>query len=130
MALDLSFKDLADVAARNGDAEGRPRLIPLCQIDEDHEQPRRFFSEDELAQLADSIRLVGILQPITVRPGEILGRYIIVMGARRYRAAQLAGLDAAPAIVHEGGAPDRYAQIIENIQRDDLAAAEIADFIL
>jgi ParB family chromosome partitioning protein len=130
MALDLSFKDLADVAARNADVDGRPLLIPLSQIDEDHEQPRRFFSEEELAQLADSIRRVGILQPIVVRPGEVSGRYSIIMGARRYRAAQLAGLDAAPAIVQEGGAPDRYAQIIENIQRDDLAAAEIADFIL
>jgi ParB family chromosome partitioning protein len=130
MALDLSFKELADVAAWNGDVDGRPLLIPLSQIDEDHDQPRRRFSEEELAQLADSIRLVGILQPIVVRPGEVSGRYSIIMGARRYRAAQLAGLDAAPAFVQEGGAPDRYAQIIENIQRDDLAAAEIADFIL
>ncbi len=53
------------------------------------------------------------------------------MGARRYRAARLAGLDSVPAIVQEGCAPpDRYAQIIENIQRDDLATAEIADFIV
>ncbi|MGD9539905.1 MAG: ParB/RepB/Spo0J family partition protein [Methylocystis sp.] len=109
---------------------GRPLLIPLSQIDEDHDQPRRLFSEEELTQLADSIRLVGILQPIVVRPSEVSGRYSIIMGARRYRAAQLAGLDAAPAFVQEGGSPDRYAQIIENIQRDDLAAAEIADFIL
>jgi ParB family chromosome partitioning protein len=129
MALDLSFKDLADAAERHAGMDGRPLLLPLCQIDEDRDQPRRSFSEDELAQLAESIRLVGILQPIVVRPGEISGRYLITMGARRYRAARLAGLDAVPAIVQEGGALDRYAQIIENIQRDDLAAAEIAEFI-
>ena len=52
------------------------------------------------------------------------------MGARRYRAARLAGLDAVPAIIHEASAPDRYAQIIENIQRDDLAASEIAAFVV
>ena len=93
MALDLSFKDLADVAARNADMNGRPLFIPLSQIDEDHDQPRRLFSEEELTQLADSIRLVGILQPIVVRPGQVSGRYLIMMGARRYRAAQLAGLE-------------------------------------
>jgi len=130
MALDLSFKDLVDAATRNPGIDGRPLLIPLSQIDEDHDQPRRLFSEEELTQLAGSIRLVGILQPIVVRPGQVSGRYFIVMGARRYRAARLAGLNSVPAIVQEGCAPDRYAQIIENIQRDDLATAEIADFIV
>ena len=71
MALDLSFKDLVDAAVRNTGTEGRPLLIPLAHIDEDRDQPRRVFSEEELGQLADSIRLVGILQPIIVRPGEI-----------------------------------------------------------
>ncbi|MBM3552961.1 MAG: ParB/RepB/Spo0J family partition protein [Alphaproteobacteria bacterium] len=130
MALDLSFKDLVDAATRNPGMDGRPLLIPLSQIDEDHGQPRRLFSEEELTQLADSIRLVGILQPIVVRPSDVPGRYFIIMGARRYRAARLVGLDSVPAIVQEGCAPDRYAQIIENIQRDDLATAEIADFIV
>ena len=130
MALDLSFKDLVDAAAQNAGADGRPLFIPLSQIDEDRDQPRRVFNQDELAQLADSIRLVGILQPIVVRPSQVSGRYFIIMGARRYRAARLAGLDSVPAIVQEGCAPDRYAQIIENIQRDDLANGEIADFIV
>jgi ParB family chromosome partitioning protein len=129
MALDLSFKDLVDAATRNAGMDGR-LLIPLSEIDEDRDQPRRVFNEDELAQLADSIRLVGILQPIVVRSGQVSGRYFIIMGARRYRAARLAGLDSVPAIIQEGCAPNRYAQIIENIQRDDLTTAEIADFIL
>jgi ParB family chromosome partitioning protein len=130
MTLDLSFKDLADAAEQNAGMNGRPLLIPLSNIDEDRDQPRRTFNEEELAQLAESIRLVGILQPIVIRPAEISGRFLITMGARRYRAARLAGLDAVPAFVQEGGALDRYAQIIENIQRDDLAAAEIAAFIV
>jgi ParB family chromosome partitioning protein len=129
MALDLSFKELFETAARNETTEGRPRLIPLEQINEDPTQPRRVFSELELAQLADSIRMVGILQPIVVRPDEIAHRYVICMGARRYRAARLIGLDAVPAIIRDVREVDRYAQIIENIQRDDLAAVDIAAFI-
>jgi ParB/RepB/Spo0J family partition protein len=125
MALDLSFKDLADTATQNG----RPLLIPLAQIDEDPDQPRRVFSHAELIQLAESIRAVGVLQPIIVRRDHASGRYIINMGARRHRAARLAGLDAIPVIVQDAAEPDRYAQMVENIQRDDLAATEIATFV-
>lgn len=129
MALDLSFKELADVAARNGAVDGGPLLIPLSNIDEDPNQPRRVFGEEELAQLADSIRSVGVLQPVVVRPSEVSGRYIISMGARRCRAARLAGLDVVPIIIQDANGPDRYAQMIENIQRDDLAPVEIAAFV-
>lgn len=130
MALDLSFKDLADTVTGIVGMEGRPSLIPIECIDEDPDQPRRAFSDEELSQLTESIREVGILQPITIRPGEAPGRYVICMGARRYRAARLAGLGAIPAIIQEANAPDRYAQIIENIQRDDLRPSEIAAFII
>ena len=129
MALDLSFKELADVAARNAAIEGRPLLIPLSNLDEDPDQPRRVFGEEELAQLADSIRSIGVLQPLVIRPSDVSGRYAIIMGARRYRAARLAGLAAVPAIIQDANAPDRYAQMIENIQRDDLAPVEIAAFV-
>jgi ParB/RepB/Spo0J family partition protein len=129
MALDLSFKELFETAARNDRTEGRPRLLPVDQIDEDPAQPRRVFTELELAQLAESIRMVGILQPIIVRPVEATDRYVISMGARRYRAARLIGLEAVPAIILDVSAPDRYAQIIENVQRDDLVAVDIAAFI-
>lgn len=129
MALDLSFKELADVAARNGAVDGGPLLIPLSDIDEDPNQPRRVFGEEELAQLADSIRSVGVLQPLVIRPSDVSGRYVISMGARRYRAARLAGLDAVPVIIQDANGPDRYAQLIENIQRDDLAPVEIAAFV-
>lgn len=64
-----------------------------------------------------------------LRRSNEVGRYVIVMGARRYRAAQRAGLREMPAFVQEVGLPDRYAQMIENIQRDDLRAPEIAAFI-
>lgn len=128
MALDLSFKDLADVAAGNS-ADGRPLKVALDLIDEDPDQPRREFSEDELQNLAASIRIEGILQPIVVRRSEQAGRFIIVMGARRYRAAKLAELDEAPVVLRDDAEANPYAQMVENIQRDDLKASEIARFI-
>ncbi len=128
MALDLSFKDLADVAA--GDAsDGRPLKIALELIDEDPDQPRREFPEDELQQLAASIRIEGILQPIVVKRSDQAERYIIVMGARRYRAAKIAELVEAPVFVQDDAEANPYAQMVENIQRDDLKPSEIARFI-
>lgn len=128
MALDLSFKDLADVAA--GDAsDGRPLKVALNLIDEDPDQPRREFPEDELQQLAASIRIDGILQPIVVRRSEQADRFIIVMGARRYRAAKIAELVEAPVFVQDDAGANPYAQMVENIQRDDLKPSEIARFV-
>lgn len=128
MALDLSFKDLADVAA-GGTSDGRPLKIALDLIDEDPDQPRREFPEEELQHLAASIRIEGILQPILVRRSPQAGRFIIVMGARRYRAAKLAELVEAPIFVQDVNKANPYAQMVENIQRDDLKASEIARFI-
>ena len=128
MALDLSFKDLADVAVGNA-SDGRPLKVALDLIDEDADQPRREFPEEELQNLAASIRIDGILQPIVVRRSEQAGRYIIVMGARRYRAAKLAELNEAPIFIQDGDEANPYAQMVENIQRDDLKANEIARFI-
>jgi ParB/RepB/Spo0J family partition protein len=129
MTLDFSFRDLADVAAQGNAGAGRPRLIAIDSIDEDPDQPRRNFSEQELDELSQSIREHGVLQPILLRRSGEEGRHVIVLGARRYRAAQRAGLHEMPAIIQEDGEPDRYAQMIENIQRDDLRAPEIAAFI-
>lgn len=129
MTLDLSFKELVDVAANTGDATGRPLLVAIDCIDEDPDQPRRTFSEQELKELSQSIAEHGVLQPIVLRRSSEDGRYVIAMGARRYRAAQRAGLREMPAFVQDVVLPDRYAQMIENIQRDDLRAPEIARFI-
>lgn len=129
MTLDLSFKELVDVAANPGAATGRPLLVAIECIDEDPDQPRRTFSEQELEELSQSIAEHGVLQPIVLRRSNENGRYVIAMGARRYRAARRAGLREMPAFVQDVALPDRYAQMIENIQRDDLRAPEIATFI-
>ncbi|MCP2223796.1 ParB/RepB/Spo0J family partition protein [Bradyrhizobium elkanii] len=129
MALDLSFKQLIDAAEDGVAATGQPTCIAIDRIDEDPDQPRRSFDEQKLDELAESVLQHGVLQPIVLRQAAEEGRYVIVMGARRYRAAKRAGLRDMPAFIHAAGSADRYVQMIENIQRDDLNAPEIAAFI-
>lgn len=129
MALDLSFKQLIDTAEDGAAPTGQPISISIDRIDEDPDQPRRSFDEQKLDELAESVLQHGVLQPIVLRQATEEGRYVIVMGARRYRAAKRAGLREIPTFVHAVGSADRYVQMIENIQRDDLNAPEIAAFI-
>ncbi|MDZ4367070.1 MAG: ParB/RepB/Spo0J family partition protein [Afipia sp.] len=105
-------------------------MVALDMIEEDPDQPRRQFPAEELRDLAASIRVDGILQPIVVRQSPQAGRFIIVMGARRYRAAKMAELVEVPVVVQVSAEASPYAQMVENIQRDDLKASEIARFIV
>jgi len=97
--------------------------IPLAKIRESKTNPRRFFDEAKLAELADNIRQHGVLQPILLRPfreGEV-GTYELVAGARRYRASRLAKCESIPATVRElTDAQALELQVIENVQRVDV----------
>ncbi|MBR3131032.1 ParB/RepB/Spo0J family partition protein [Candidatus Saccharibacteria bacterium] len=99
--------------------------IPLDKIIRDDDQPRKKFDPEAIQSLANSIKANGVLQPIVVvREG--VG-YQIVAGERRYRAAKLAGLDTIPAIVRTLDAQNRLElSVIENAQREDLNAIELA----
>lgn len=100
--------------------------LPVSQVESCSSQPRKLFDEAALAELADSIREHGIIQPLTVRKLSS-GYYQIIAGERRWRAARLAGLAEVPAIVIE--ADDRKAAelaMIENLQREDLNPMEEA----
>jgi ParB family chromosome partitioning protein len=99
--------------------------IRLQDIDVNRSQPRRAFDEDSLRELSDSIRSVGVVQPILVsRAGT---RYSIIAGERRFRAARLAGLSEIPAIVRDYDAARRLeVALIENLQRQDLNPVEEA----
>lgn len=102
-----------------------PQTIPIDQIDANPLQPRRVFQQDRLAELAQSIRANGIIQPIVVR--KVGDRYQLVAGERRWRASKLANLQHVPVVVRE--IPDsRLLEItlIENIQREDLNPIETA----
>ena len=101
--------------------------IRIDRIEPDDGQPRRTFDPDRLEELAESIRREGVLQPIVVRYDDARDRYVIVYGERRWRAAQLAGLTALPALVRE--VPDDrrlIQQLMENVVREDLNAVDRA----
>jgi len=100
--------------------------IPLSQIEANPNQPRRDFDEASLHELAASIAQIGIVQPITLRQVAD-DRYQIIAGERRWRASQLAGLEAIPAYIRTIGDENVMEMaLVENIQREDLNAIEIA----
>jgi ParB family transcriptional regulator, chromosome partitioning protein len=99
--------------------------VPVAAISPNPRQPRTEFPEESLAALARSIREVGVIQPVVVRPRD--GGYELVAGERRLRAARLAGLASIPAIVREGDDTESLREaLIENIHREDLAPLELA----
>jgi len=107
--------------------EGEQRMVAISDIKSSSLNPRKDFREDELAELAESIRAKGLVQPIIVRPAGMGGGYEIVAGERRWRAAQKAGVHNVPVIIRELN--DREVlelAIIENVQRQDLNAIEEA----
>ena len=108
------------------------REIPLSAIEADPHQPRQTFDEEKLQELADSIKLYGVLSPILVRAGQLPGRYTVISGERRFRAAHLAGLSSIPAMVNHGEDVQGRTlaiQLVENLQRDDLTPIERAHAI-
>ena len=100
--------------------------LPISQVEPGLNQPRKRFDPDSLSELADSIRIHGVIQPLTVRRLSS-GYYQIIAGERRWRAAKQAGLDEIPAVIIE--ADDRKVMelgLIENLQREDLNPVEEA----
>jgi ParB family chromosome partitioning protein len=112
---------------------GAPSLLPVGQIQAGKYQPRTRMDDGSLAELAASIKSQGIMQPVLVRPIDISSsgaRYEIIAGERRFRAAQLAGLDDIPVLVREVDDQNAAAMaLIENIQREDLNPLEEAQGI-
>ena len=110
-----------------GADEASVRQIPLNEIDRNPGQPRVDFDEESLRALSESIRSSGVLQPILVTEGAD-GRYTIVAGERRFRAARLAGLSEVPCLVRTFSREEAMAAaLIENLQREDLNPLEAAE---
>ncbi len=116
------------ISMENIQTEGSSAIneIPINQITPNPDQPRQNFDEDALEELATSIRELGIIQPLTLRStGD--SSYQIISGERRYRAALLAGLETVPAYIRTANDSEvTEMALIENIQREDLNAIEIA----
>jgi ParB family chromosome partitioning protein len=122
-----SLQALGDRVMGAAGQGGAPLELALADIAEDPEQPRRAFDMASLQELADSIAVDRVRTPISVKPLNAAGKYIINHGARRYRASLLAGRTTFPAFIDDSH--DDYAQVVENLQRDALTPLEIARFI-
>ncbi len=122
---DELFDDDFDVTANEDEKISELKQIDVDKIIRDEEQPRKEFSNEGLITLSESIKEHGVLQPIVVTKEE--DKFKIVAGERRWRAAKLAGLKKIPAIVRTVDAQNRLElSIIENAQREDLNAIELA----
>ncbi len=116
------FSDTVEIQ----ESKTEPRSLPLYRLEPNANQPRKQFKEEELEELAESIRQHGLIQPIAVRALDT-GYYQIVAGERRWRACRIAGLDEVPVIIID--ADDKEAAqltLIENLQREDLNPLEEA----
>jgi ParB family chromosome partitioning protein len=103
------------------------RTLPLDVIRPGRYQPRSVFDPEKLAELADSIRAQGVVQPVVVRQLDEEGEFELIAGERRWRAAQMAGIERIPAVVRDVSDEDSVAMaLIENIQREDLNPLEEA----
>ncbi len=116
----------ADTPPVIGNMAGSICLLTISQIDNNPDQPRREFPQAALEELAQSIRELGIIQPITVHKIRA-DKYQIISGERRFRASQIAGLDEIPAYIREVNDQTLLEMaLVENIQREDLHAIEVA----
>jgi len=112
--------------SENSSTDLRIEKLPVNQLQAGVYQPRQQFESSALQELADSIRVQGVVQPIIVRPLDN-DQYEIIAGERRWRAAQLAGLDKVPVVVRQADSQATLAMaLIENIQREDLNPIETA----
>ena len=117
---------LRDAGSDEQAVEGGVSIVPVDQIETNPFQPRTVFDAEKMADLAASIREHGVLQPILIRR-MAPGRFQLVAGERRFRAAQRAGLAAIPAIVKECGDREQLEMaVVENLQREDIGVVEAA----
>lgn len=120
------LQDAAEEVKPRGASSAMQEELKLDDIRPNPNQPRTVFDEDSLNELATSIKSIGIVQPITVRELSD-GKYEIVAGERRYRASRMAGLTTIPAYIRKVEEDEVLElALIENIQREDLNAIEIA----
>ncbi|MBE6224641.1 MAG: ParB/RepB/Spo0J family partition protein [Bacteroidales bacterium] len=129
-ALISDVNSIQQAAGKPAAGDARPLVstseIEISRIEPNPYQPRTEFNQEALEELAASIKLLGLIQPITVRPLEN-GRYQIISGERRYRASQIAGLDKIPAYIRKTDDQGMLEMaIVENIQREDLDSIEVA----
>lgn len=119
----FSLSSLGEVATSNG----QPIELPLDDVMEDPENARTEYDEAEMLALTESIRADKVREPISVKPKNAEGKYVINSGARRYRASQRAGKSTIPGFIDAGA--DEFVRFVVNVQRENLSPLDIANFI-
>ena len=125
----MGLNDLEDITSPSNSTVATDKdaivNISLLDIDPNYEQPRKNFDEDALRELADSIKIHGVIQPIVVVP--VGKRFMIIAGERRFRASKLAGKTEIPAVIRNYSQQQiKEISLIENLQREDLSPIEAA----
>ena len=117
-----------DIEKKSGSNQNQTNKVPIADLQRNKYQPRTFFDEEKIMELSSSIKEIGVIQPIAVRPNSYEpGKYEIVAGERRWLAAQKAGLNEVPVIVLDlDDKKSLEIAIVENVQRQDLNAIEEA----
>ena len=119
-------KGLEALFVDNNSASNGTITLNISEIEPNKDQPRKTFSQESLAELADSIRTHGVLQPLLVRPLPN-GRYQLIAGERRWRASRMAGISELPVVIREMSDLEAMElALIENLQREDLNPIEEA----
>ena len=126
--LDLLIPNVSDAISDTPEREVKSDMVvSINKVEPNRDQPRKYFDENTINELADSIRIYGIISPIIVQKNEKDDYYEIVAGERRWRAARLAGLTEVPVIIREFTQQQKEEiSLIENIQREDLNSIEVA----
>ena len=123
--LNLNLTELDDLSKFSSDEQITE--LAIDEIEEDANQPRKSFNKEKLKELSESIKQYGVMQPIVVNPKNANGKYVIVFGARRYKASLLAGKTTIPVKINTlNDSETLYAQVVENVQREDLSPYDIA----
>jgi ParB family chromosome partitioning protein len=123
-----SDQEVISIQAQAGQSQHTVTMLDMELIDKNPYQTRYVFDPEPLRELADSIKENGVVQPVVVRPGEVQGRYILVLGERRLRASKMAGKQTIPALLRRLS-PQQAAEmtVLENVQRQDLNPLEQAE---
>ncbi|MFN9175027.1 MAG: ParB/RepB/Spo0J family partition protein [Synechocystis sp.] len=120
-----------DMLMDSPNSENMSQSVPLTEIEVNPDQPRRYFDQDKMQGLVESIQAHGILQPLLVQPKNSAGYYRLIAGERRYRAAQLLHWASVPITICEQSDEALLAiSLVENLQREDLNPVEETEGIL
>jgi ParB family transcriptional regulator, chromosome partitioning protein len=120
--------EVISIEAQAGSSQHTVTMLDVELIDKNPYQTRYVFDPEPLRELADSIKENGVVQPVVVRPGEVQGRYILVLGERRLRASKMAGKQTIPALVRKLSSQQAAEMtVLENVQRQDLNPLEQAE---